>query len=847
MSWLQPKRAGIFVFALLLCFSLRAQQPPEFRALWADTFHAGMRTSSEVTAMVNAARNAHCNAIIVEVRKRGDAYYNSNFEPKATDVSPQSFDPLADLITKAHTGGPRVEVHAWITTYLIWNNQGTPPSQATHPYNLHPEWLSQNSSGATWDGGNYQFDQSHPEVQKHVYNVAMDIITRYDVDGLNFDYVRFSGNTWGYHPVAVDRFRRRFNTAGTPSATDTNWLQFRRDQVSGLVRKVYLNAIAVKPQVKISADTICFAPGITNYTGWTNSSAAWNNVLQDWRGWMEEGILDLNIPMMYFDQRRYSNDWSRWSIFAKEQTYGHHVAIGQGSYLNTLSNMIYQLRTTRTNSPNSNAVPAGVAIYSYAVPVTNDTLASTAFNALVQPSGYDPVTPPIFTNIVLPPDMPWKTSPTVGHMKGTIRSASTNAELDGALVSITGPRSAARTNDATGFYGFVNLSPGNYTVTASYSNYFAASSNIVITPGVVTTLNFALVPTNTPPLTARVCPGSTEAIVAWDTLFAADAQVSYGLTASVGDATWKMSWRDPALLTNHAVLLTGLAPNTNYFCQAHSRVGTNVLSSALLTFSTAGEIIIDNPDANLSGTWTTATSSADKYGGNYAFATAGTGATATFTPPIATPGLYDVYVWYPQGGNRPTNAPWTLVFDGGTNTGVVNQTINGGGWRLMAANKLFARGTNGFFQWQTTAAEAAKVVMADAVRFVYVTNQEPPLAGNVPRWWSEFYYGASVSGASDTDGDSLSASQEYLAGSDPTRPDSQLQFGIQDRTNNVLRLDFAPFHPGRIYELQFEDVLSTNGWQVTNSAPTALPSGEGVFATTNPASGQKFYRLRIGL
>ena len=78
-----------------------AAQQPEFRALWADTFHAGMRTSAEVSALVYTARDNNFNAIIVEVRKRGDAYYNSTIEPKASDVSPQSFDPLADLLTKA--------------------------------------------------------------------------------------------------------------------------------------------------------------------------------------------------------------------------------------------------------------------------------------------------------------------------------------------------------------------------------------------------------------------------------------------------------------------------------------------------------------------------------------------------------------------------------------------------------------------------------------------------------------------------------------------------------------------------------------------------------------------------
>ncbi len=833
------------VFAAgLVCLAARAQQAPEFRALWVDTFHAGMRNSNEVAALVNTARGANFNALIVEVRKRCDAYYNSTLEPKASDVSPQSYDPLADLVDKAHNGGRRLEVHAWMTTYLVWGSGGAPPPQTNHPYYTHPEWFSMDNTGATSDGSNYQFDQGLPEVQRHIYNVAMDIISRYDVDGLNFDYVRYSGKTWGYHTNTLERFRRRYNFSGPPAATDAPWLQFRRDQVSGLVRKVYLNALALKPQVKISADTICFAPGVTDDAGWFSGAAAWTDVLQDWRGWMREGILDLNVPMMYFDQRRYASAWASWSIFAKEHAYGHHVALGQGSYLNTLSNLIYQLRTARTNSPGSNAVAQGMVMYSYAVPVTNDTTAATAFNALVQPSSYDSVPVPVFANAVAPPEMTWKTTPTAGHLKGTIRGAVASNELDGAVVSITGPVSRLQTNDATGFYGFAHLPPGSYTVTAGYSNLASQSAMVLITTGLVSTMDLALSASNASLLSLRAFPGQREALVAWTTTNASDSRVEFGLTMALGNATW----RDAALVTNHAVLVTRLAANTNYFYRAVSRAGGTTNFSAIDSFSTAGEMIIDNLGAALAGAWTSGTSSVDKFGSDYVFvSTTVASATATYTPNIATPGKYDVHIWYPQGANRPTNAPFLLVFDGGTLAGTVNQTTAGGGWRLIAANTPFARGTSGYFQWQNMPAESGKVVLADAVRFVYATNQEPPAPGSVPRWWSDFFFGGAVNAALDPDADGSTTAKEYVAGTDPGRAASNLRFGLEDRTSNTLRLSFAPFHAGRVYELQSEVALSTNGWTAVSTEPQTLPNGDGVFTVTNLAGEQKFYRLRVQL
>src|SRR5688572_11849374 len=83
-------------------FTARAQAD-EFRAFWCDAFGPGFKNAAEVTTFINDIRAAKANAIVPEIRKRGDAYYNGSiYEPKPTDISPASFDPLADLIAKAH-------------------------------------------------------------------------------------------------------------------------------------------------------------------------------------------------------------------------------------------------------------------------------------------------------------------------------------------------------------------------------------------------------------------------------------------------------------------------------------------------------------------------------------------------------------------------------------------------------------------------------------------------------------------------------------------------------------------------------------------------------------------------
>src|SRR5687768_578532 len=151
----------------------------EFRGFWADVFHAGFLNASQTTTMINTLRAANCNALVAEVRARANAYYNgSPYEPKGPGISPADYDPLADMIAKGHDtsgGKQRIEIHAWLVTY---KTSGTQPTA----------WMHKHENGTV---STSEYDPGHPAAQERVYNVAMDITSRYDIDGLNFDYVRY--------------------------------------------------------------------------------------------------------------------------------------------------------------------------------------------------------------------------------------------------------------------------------------------------------------------------------------------------------------------------------------------------------------------------------------------------------------------------------------------------------------------------------------------------------------------------------------------------------------------------------------------------------------------------------
>lgn len=484
----------VFVISMLLHWAVAPfAMAQEFRALWVDAFHAGLRNATETSAVIAAARAANCNAVVVEVRKRGDAYYQNGLEPVAIDVT-QGFDPLADLIQKGHSGSERIEIHAWLVTYNIWNNQSTPPTQSTHPYNLHPDWLSNNNAGATWANGNYQFDQGHPAVQQHTFDVVMDILNRYDVDGIHFDYIRYSDDgsslnyqPWGYNPVALARYKKLKNVTATPAPSDGTWLQWRRDQVTALLRKVYLKAWARKPNVRISAALIAYGnpPADLTLASW-QAKESYGRVLQDWRAWMEEGILDLACPMVYRNEST-TPGFASWANFTKDRQYNRAAAIGMGWYLNSIGNTISQIKQARTASAGGkNAV--GIVGYSYGVPNKDGISQATTWAALTNDSTaeiYDPGGTPVFATPVVTPTMPWKTNSTKGHLMGLLREPRTGAAFDGVTATLSGPSNRTLATDATGFFGSVDLPVGNYMLRVSIPGYRPLTRTFSVTGATV--------------------------------------------------------------------------------------------------------------------------------------------------------------------------------------------------------------------------------------------------------------------------------------------------------------------------------------------------------------------------
>ena len=330
--------------------SYRVQAVPtaEWRCIWVTSWGTGFLNAAQAQELVDTCRAANVNTLIVEVRKVGDAYYNSSLEPRATNISGgPTYDPLAKIIELAHDtsgGKKRLQVHAWFVSHRISRGEALAPN---HILSTHPEYRMVNIDG-TYDTTNVFLDPGHPGVVDHNTSVILDCLSKYDIDGINLDYIRYpGGNNYGYNPVSVARFNALNGRTGDPATTDTAWGDWRRECVTLEVKKGYIKAWKMKPN---AVYTICGIVGGSEYSEANYPrSSTYASTFQDWVGWLRAGVIDYTSLMDYtsLDNGVQFRGWANLS-FANDAARGTIIGIGTSTHTN-LAGTMDQLMWIRHN------------------------------------------------------------------------------------------------------------------------------------------------------------------------------------------------------------------------------------------------------------------------------------------------------------------------------------------------------------------------------------------------------------------------------------------------------------------------------------------------------------------
>jgi uncharacterized lipoprotein YddW (UPF0748 family) len=454
-----------------------AQQPPEqWRSYWVDAFNQGIYTSDQVSKLVSEAVALNANVLVVQTARRYDCFCNRADYPR-TDaaIAPLPYDPLDEVIAQAHAAG--LQVHAWVNVSTLWNS-ATPPSSPEHVFNQHgpsatgaDRWLNKRVDGAEFIGNNVYIDPANPAVVNYIVEAIQSIVGQYDVDGINLDYVRYpdfnsttATSDWGYSEVSLARFQAATGRTDVPAPADPQFSDWRRSQITNLVKKIYLGMWEVNPQARLSMDGITYGFGPQSVGGW-EKTRTYAEVLQDWKGWLEGGFMDTVIAMNYKrnwmpDQAQMFSEWTE--VIADWQ--GERQAVnGPALYLNSIDDSVAQVDEALASGA------AGWSGYSYANPSNahvdgpielRDAERAALAAALTTGEGAP------FAEPAAVPAMPWKEDPTDGHVAGRL-ALTDGTPLDQAEVTIRrligGSAQSLRT-DGDGWFGFVHVDPGLYLV-----------------------------------------------------------------------------------------------------------------------------------------------------------------------------------------------------------------------------------------------------------------------------------------------------------------------------------------------------------------------------------------------
>ena len=317
-----------------------ARQPSEFRGLWITRWD--YRTPVDVERAIDEAAAAGFTDIVWQIRGQADAFYRSSLEPwgedlfrdKPTAIDP-GFDPLATAVARAHAKG--VRLHAWINVYPLWKGTGR-PRDPRHPFNRRPEWRLYDRTGKPQPQTDSYVvaNPTDPAVQGHIAAVCRDIVSRYAIDGLHLDYVRFVGDSlpegkvYPADPASLTRFydATGHRTLSTPEdlAAHREWI---RGEITKLVERVSREARSIRPGIEMSAAV------------WRDPDIAFGTQLQDARGWLERGTLDRIVPMIYTDSNAdFTRDLAAWTEAAGKKP----VTAGIGAYKHKPTQTLEQIR-----------------------------------------------------------------------------------------------------------------------------------------------------------------------------------------------------------------------------------------------------------------------------------------------------------------------------------------------------------------------------------------------------------------------------------------------------------------------------------------------------------------------
>ena len=279
-----------------------AEIPREFRAAWVATVAnidwpskpglSVQEQKAEALNILDSAALLNLNALVFQVRPQADALYESAYEPWSFYLTGEQglapdpyYDPLEFWVEESHKRG--IELHAWFNPYRVHHPKGERNHNSIAA--KRPELVREVDNGYLW------MDPSLEGTQNHSYNVIMDVVKRYDIDGVHFDDYFYPYGS-GQFPDSIS-WNNYLEDGGKLARDD-----WRRHHVNTFVKRVYDSIKQEKPWVKF---------GISPFGIWRPGNPAsiqgydqYAKLYADAKLWLNEGWVDYWTPQLYWPTRQ---------------------------------------------------------------------------------------------------------------------------------------------------------------------------------------------------------------------------------------------------------------------------------------------------------------------------------------------------------------------------------------------------------------------------------------------------------------------------------------------------------------------------------------------------------------
>ena len=296
--FIQLDMRRIFLFLLALFFALTTPQlinaqvkvNPEIRGVWLTNIDSDVLFSPAKTEKAIATlADLNFNTVYPTVWNWGYTLYPSQVAEKVTNsrIDPaeglQNRDVLAEIISHAHQHNISV---------IPWFEFGFMAPADSQLARLHPDWLTQRQDGSNvWLEGNVHervwLNPLHPEVQEFITDLMVEIVSNYDIEGIQVDDHFGYPSEFGYDSYTVATYRQQHDGKLPPlDHANPDWIQWRADHITAYMETLFHRLKAVKPDVIISVSPNPQTFSLEKY-------------LLDWARWERKGLVEELIVQVY--------------------------------------------------------------------------------------------------------------------------------------------------------------------------------------------------------------------------------------------------------------------------------------------------------------------------------------------------------------------------------------------------------------------------------------------------------------------------------------------------------------------------------------------------------------------